>query len=78
MRHPIIKTRQLGFQWETNDPFLFCVHHNDLYPAGDKDMGPGQEALKGRNIGSDFQLKDGWRMYHGSTVPGFPVQCVAG
>lgn len=73
MSHPIIKTRQLGFQWETNDPFLFCVHHNDLYPAGDKDMGPGSNALKGRNIGRDFQLQDGWRMYHGSTVPGFPV-----
>ena len=26
----------------------------------------------GRNIGQDFEGKDGWRMYHGDVVPGFP------
>ncbi|HTN83756.1 MAG TPA: pirin family protein, partial [Sorangium sp.] len=24
----------LGSPWETLDPFLFCVHHDDAYPAG--------------------------------------------
>ena len=24
-------------------------------------------------IGNDFTIKDGWRMYHGQRVPGFPV-----
>jgi len=57
--------------WFTMDPFLFCVHHYDLYPAGNADMGPAA-SLKGRNIGMDFEGKDGWRMYHGDVVPGFP------
>jgi hypothetical protein len=61
----------LGFQWETMDPVLFCVHHNDQYPASNKRLGPAA-SLAGRNLGSDFEPRDGWRMYHGETVPGFP------
>lgn len=68
----IANIKQLGFMWETNDPFLFCVHHLDAYPAGNDGLGPAA-SLKGRNIGQDFTLKDGWRMYHGDRVPGFPV-----
>ena len=67
----IIKTQALGFQWQTQDPFLFCVHHEDAYPKGNSEMGP-QASLEGRNLGQDFMLKDGWRMYHGEKVPGFP------
>lgn len=62
----------LGFPWETADPFLFCVHHLDAYPAGNEDLGP-DAPLTGRNLGNDFVLKDGWRMYHGQQVPGFPA-----
>jgi hypothetical protein len=29
--------------------------------------------LTGRNLGADFELKDGFRMYHGLDVPGFPA-----
>lgn len=68
----VTNIKPLGFQWETRDPFLFCVHHEDFYPKGTETMGPPKESLEGRNIGQDFLLKDGWRMYHGSTVPGFP------
>jgi hypothetical protein len=57
--------------WKTPDPFLFCVHHDDMYPAGNDRMGPAA-SLMGRNIGQDFEGKDGWRMYHGQGVPGFP------
>jgi redox-sensitive bicupin YhaK (pirin superfamily) len=57
--------------WPTLDPFLFCVHHDDAYPAGDERMAPAA-SLAGRNLGSDFEGKDGWRMYHGDVVPGFP------
>jgi redox-sensitive bicupin YhaK (pirin superfamily) len=35
-------------------------------------MGPAAD-LAGRDIGQDFAGKDGWRMYHGKTVPGFPA-----
>jgi redox-sensitive bicupin YhaK (pirin superfamily) len=61
----------LGFPWATKDPFIFCAYHRDEYPNGNENMGPAAD-LKGRNIGQDFTIKDGWRMYHGSAVPGFP------
>ena len=57
--------------WRTFDPFLFCVHHQDHYPPGDEKLAPIAD-LKGRNIGSDFSQRDGWSMYHGQSVPGFP------
>ena len=62
----------LGFPWPTPDPFLFCVHHDDAYPAGNDRMGPAV-SLDGRQLGMDFEGKDGWRMYHGTVVPGFPA-----
>ncbi len=63
--------RPLGFPWDAPDPFLFCVHHVDAYPAGNERMGP-LTSLAGRDIGNDFAGRDGWRMYHGDVVPGFP------
>jgi hypothetical protein len=68
----ITNIKPLGFTWETRDPFLFCVHHRDQYPAGNEQLGPAASLL-GRNLGQDFTLKDGWRMYHGDAVPGFPA-----
>src|SRR5579883_3343772 len=65
------KIKNLVFPWETVDPFLFCAHHDDAYPAGNEKLGP-KASLEGRNIGNDFEGIDGWRMYHGDTVPGFP------
>ena len=68
----IIQVKPLGFPWETIDPFLFCVYHDDAYPQASAQMGPAV-SLAGRDIGQDFSRKDGWSMYHGSTVPGFPA-----
>ena len=67
----ILQIQPLGFPWETADPFLFCVHHDDAYPRGNGRFGP-DASLAGRAIGQDFGRKDGWSMYHGETVPGFP------
>lgn len=71
MSSPVLTVRALGFPWVTIDPFLFCVHHDDAYPRGNAEQGPAA-SLSGRLIGQDFEGKDGWRMYHGETVPGFP------
>lgn len=71
MPMPIAQSFPLGPQWPTIDPFLFCAHHLDHYPVGDGSLGPNAP-LTGRQIGSDFAGVDGWNMYHGDTVPGFP------
>lgn len=67
----ILELLPLGLPWPTLDPFLFCVHHDDAYPAGNERLGPAA-SLQGRDIGQDFAGIDGWRMYHGDVVPGFP------
>lgn len=73
MDNAIKSVKPLGFPWQTQDPFLFCVHHEDHYPRGNEKMGP-DASLSGRSIGQDFAMnKDGWRMYHGKQVPGFPA-----
>lgn len=70
-RHPVIEVKEMGFAWDTLDPFLFCVHHEDKFPKGNAEMGPAV-SLQGRSLGDDFIIKDGFRMYHGKKVPGFP------
>ena len=68
----VLQVQPLGQPpWPTLDPFLFCVHHSDAYPAGNERFGPAA-SLDGRQMGQDFAGKDGWRMYHGREVPGFP------
>ncbi|SIR15204.1 pirin family protein [Maribacter ulvicola] len=72
MSNEIKQIFQLSFPWQTQDPFLFCVYHLDHYPKGNGELGP-LDSLEGRNLGNDFQIKNGYRMYHGTTVPGFPA-----
>jgi redox-sensitive bicupin YhaK (pirin superfamily) len=71
MTDVVLESAPLGFPWQALDPFLFCVHHDDAYPPGNEAMGPAA-SLAGRDLGQDFAGKDGWRMYHGRVVPGFP------
>ncbi len=71
MSDDVLRSFPLGFPWPTIDPFLFCAYHDDAYPAGNEAMGPSTP-LDGRRLGEDFEPKDGWRMYHGTAIPGFP------
>lgn len=73
---PILRAQLLGPQWPTLDPFLFCAHHDDAYPPGNQAFGPAVP-IDDPQIGSDFSRKDGWSMYHGDTVPGFPATRIA-
>ena len=47
--HAVRSVNRLGFPFETQDPFLFCVYHDDQYPAGDAKM---QAPRRGN--GADF------------------------
>jgi redox-sensitive bicupin YhaK (pirin superfamily) len=67
----VLEVVELDFQWPGLDPFIMTMHHLDEYPEGDEAQGP-VGSLEGRRIGSDFSGEDGWSMYHGDVVPGFP------
>ncbi|MEE9372157.1 MAG: pirin-like C-terminal cupin domain-containing protein [Saprospiraceae bacterium] len=69
---PVKIIKPLILPWETQDPFIFCSYHYDDYPGGNENMGPAT-SLEGRLLGQDFASKDGWNMYHGANVPGFPA-----
>lgn len=68
----ILGIQKIGQQWGMDNPFLFGAHHLEKFPKGNSEMGPAV-SLAGRNIGSDFSGKDGFSMYHGNVVPGFPA-----
>ena len=72
MAETVVETFPLGNQWPMRDPFLFCAHHRDAYPSGNGAFGP-DASLVGRPLGQDFGDIDGWNMYHGTKVPGFPA-----
>jgi redox-sensitive bicupin YhaK (pirin superfamily) len=71
MASPVLQTVPLESRWPTIDPFLFCAHHDDAYPAGNDELAPAVP-IDDRDLGQDFSALDGWSMYHGLTVPGFP------
>ena len=72
MTDKILAIETLQLPWQTDDPFLLAMHHLDHYPKGNEQMGLSQTELEGRNIGQDFAGRDGYNMYHGKSIPGFP------
>jgi hypothetical protein len=46
----VLQVSPLGSRWQTLDPFLFCVHHIDLYPKGNDQFGPAA-SLAGHDTG---------------------------
>ena len=64
---PPSQVEPLRFPFQTPDPFLFAVYHNDDYPAGDDQLRAPR-----RGNGADFDPNSAYRMYHGDRVPGFP------
>lgn len=63
----------IDLHFPTQEPFLFCAHHHDFYPAGNDHLGLNPTHFAGRNMGADFDGKDGFNLYHGEEIPGFPV-----
>lgn len=63
----------IELHWPAQEPFLFIAHHLDHYPAGNSKLGLDSHHFSGRSMGQDFEGKDGFRMYHGEEIPGFPV-----
>ncbi len=70
---PVIKTEALKLHWDVENPFFFVSHHEDDYPKGNKQQAPPLQEIAGRNLGRDYQIRNGFRMYNGKVVPGFPM-----
>ncbi len=72
MKTSVIKVEPYSFEIQTENPFIITMHHKDHYPKGTENDEIDVD-FTGRNKGSDFSGKDGFSMYHGIKVPGFPV-----
>lgn len=73
MSKKIINVSKFDFRENPEDPYLARMHHLDLYPQGNGEMGVPKELLKDRNLGEDFDFSKDWKMYYGKEVPGFPA-----
>ncbi len=59
--------------WTGLDPVHIHRPPRRSLPGRQRDPGAKLlHSLAGRMLGSDFSYRDGWSMYHGKRVPGFP------
>ena len=68
----VLGAQPIGPQMPGLDPFLFAAYHDDAYPAGNGRLGLSAPQRAGREPGMDFSRRDGFSLYHGDAVPGFP------
>lgn len=73
MSSSIKSVTPLSNPWPGTDPFLFCARHTDSYPSSDGAQGVPASKLGNRPLGNDFSRTNGFSMYYGETVPGFPA-----
>ena len=69
----ILRNEPLTHPWPGTDPFLFCAHHLEHYPAADDNQAVPASQFGARPLGNDFSGLGGFSMYYGTTVPGFPA-----
>lgn len=69
----VLNIKSMKTQLSVSSPFILGVYHQDDYPQGSDHLGVDKKWLNGRNKGNDFQKVNGFRMYHGDHVPGFPA-----
>lgn len=69
----VIRYVDFDSHWDTESPFLFVSHHRDKYPKGNSQQAPPWEMIGWRDLGHDYKKHNGFRMYNGKVVPGFPM-----
>lgn len=67
----ILQSGSLEHMFFCQNPFVFAVHHDDHFPAGDGQLQPVERRVFRPD--GDMDPKAPWRMYYGERVPGFPA-----
>ena len=69
---PALQIEKLGFPWQTVDPFLFCVHHDDAYPRGQRAAWARPRRSPGATSARTSPARTAGACTTATTVPGFP------
>ena len=72
MNNKILNVTKVNGRMPVADPFIIGVYHYELYPKSNGKMGVDPSLLGGKTLGNDFDPNAKWRMYHGTSIPGFP------